>query len=126
MSHLPQDPYVTFILHAAHFLLGMQEQQDKSLAFLVHISIASKQASIKQRRKRYVLKEWTLNNEIAKWKKEQIASFILLFITALGLQLKILPIPRKLSTTELQPLKLTFWYSSFNFGFLNTWASRSP
>lgn len=66
MSHLPQDPHVTFILHVVHFLLGMQEQQDKSLALLVHISIARNKVSIKQRRKRSVLKEWTLNIEIAK------------------------------------------------------------
>lgn len=128
LSHLPQDPHVTFILPVVHFLLGMQEQQDKSLAFLVHISVARNKVSIKQRRKRSVLKEWTLNNEIAKWRKEQIASFLPLFITALGLQLKILPIPGKLSTTKLQPqpLRLNFWYRGFHFGFLSTWASQSP
>lgn len=109
----PQDPHVTFILHVVHFLLGMQGQQDKSLAFLVHISISRNKVDIKQRRKEYALKEWILNDETVKWKKEQIALLLPLFITMLGLQLKILPIPGKLSTTELQPqplksLKLNF------------------
>lgn len=87
----PQDPQVTFILHVVHFLLGMQGQPDKSLAFLLHISIARNKVDIKPRRKENALKEWILNEETVKWKKEQIALLLPLFITMLGLPLKIFP-----------------------------------